>query len=80
MYRIVFDTKSAAWKVQLQKAWFFWSTIKIEPFPDHASAKAYVDRVGIAKAYRDFNDTDVRWSLPCGPRWEAYRINSNRVV
>lgn len=59
MYRIIFNTNTAKWQVQLQVYVIFWKTVKTNPlgFENYDLASAYVESVGLDKVYRNFRET-----------------------
>ena len=68
MYRIIFNPNTASWQVELQLFGFWWKPIMgqvegskepvLEPqrFPDFNQANEYVNKVGLSKVYRNWND------------------------
>jgi hypothetical protein len=61
MYRISFDTTKGRWVIELQQFGIFWATIKLEGQPcsweDYDAALTYVEKIGLAKVYRDYRTT-----------------------
>ena len=60
MYRISFDVNSSRWTISLQRFGFLWVPIKeqtkVQSWPDYEAAAAYVEKVGLARVYVNWND------------------------
>ena len=57
MYRLVFNPKSAAWNIQIQVFYVFWSTIKTSTeLGTHDQAISYIKSIGLDKVYRNYRD------------------------
>lgn len=63
MYRIHFNPDTAKWQVQLQVWGCLWRTIKTNPigFENYDLAAEYVEKVGLARVYRNWRDSTQSW-------------------